>query len=122
MVSFGILVFLWVWLPAVEYLPRQTLANISSRYLKLTDMEDVTIRNTIFRQISATCVLTDTLVNSGGPGDYFRGFPAISAHFGPISAECMRNIPSLSAGGPFIQARTFSWRNTVITPKFNKLH
>ena len=53
---------------------------------------------TVFRQINAPCALRDTLVNSGGPGEYFRGFWAIFAHFWPISAYFKGNIPSESAG------------------------
>ena len=41
----------------------------------------VTIMSTVFRQINALCALTDTLVNSRGPGEYFRVFPANFAHF-----------------------------------------
>ena len=33
--------------------------------------------NTVFRQMTAPCALTDILMNSGGPEAYFRGFSAI---------------------------------------------
>ena len=42
--------------------------------------------------------MTDTLVNSGGPGEYSRGFSDIFAHFWPIFAYFDGNNPSESAG------------------------
>ena len=74
-------------------------------------------RCTVFRQINAPCVLTDILVNSGGPEEYSRGFSAIFAHFWPIFAYFEGNIPSERAGGMFIQAGAFTWQNTVCTPQ-----
>ncbi len=42
--------------------------------------------NTILCRINAPCMLTDTLVYSGGPGKYSRGFSAIFALSWPIFA------------------------------------
>ena len=41
--------------------------------------------STVFRQINTPCALTDTLMNSGGPGEYSRVFSAIFAHFDQFS-------------------------------------
>ena len=50
-------------------------------------------------------MLTDTLVNSEGPAEHYRGFSAIFGHFGPIFAYFEGNISSVNAGGTFTQAR-----------------
>ena len=69
---------------------------------------------TVFRQMNAPCALTDTLVNTGGPGEYFGGFAAISGHFWLIFVYFKGNIPPESARGAFIQAGAFIWQNTVV--------
>ena len=79
------------------------------------------LHNTVVCQINAPCVLTDTLVNSGGPEEYSRGFSAIFAHFKPIFAYFEGNISTESAGGAlFRQARLFGkiWNIAVVMQHF----
>ena len=62
---------------------------------------------TVLCRVNTPCVLTDTLVNPGGPEGPNGGFAAILLIFGNIFAYLEGNIPSESAGDTFMYGVLF---------------
>ena len=61
-----------------------SLMNSDNSTISMRNYYIVNMLNTVFRQINAPCALTETLVNSRGPGEDSRVFSAIFANFWPI--------------------------------------